>query len=646
MTRSNEQQPIIRFHQVKKQISKLIKVIGVGGAGTNAVNYMFEKDPLSQVEYVVCNTDIQALKASPVPRKIQIGKNVTKGLGAGSNPQIGQQAVTEDMDEIRDILSKNTKMVFITAGLGGGTGTGAAPEIAKVASELGLLTVAVVTMPFEYEGERRLKQAREGLEKLKPHVDSLIIINNEKIIEVYGDLGWKKAFAKSDEVLSNAVRSVTKVITDNYEINVDFNDVEAVLKRSGRALIATAEAGGPNRADEVVEKVLDSPLLNDNHIIGAKDLLLLILSGNDEITVNEISRINKALKKATDNPKLNIIQGLGEDPSLGDKISITIIATGFKEKALGQSGAEEDEKDVIVVAPANGPVTISLDEENTIRPVEEDEEDTSSTPVGQETAAPGDEEDELSKEWLLFEQEQQIRESSGETLAVNDKSSGPEIPAPAPRQMEPENGENSPIYEALDEKERPVQPSLFDQITEDAQAPSRLTENGEQPAPEHQAREEITEAILSETPQPAETEPVSEMQTDHPTVAEESMNDTETEPDTPANGIEAEEVIIVDETLELDGDEQMLVNRHPGSDLPGPAQRPDQPTAPYRTAHKVSGDEKMREKQRLRTYMHRFTKTFEGPVIPAANREAARLNLGTNKPQWNNDDSYINQKFD
>jgi len=621
---NNQHQPLLQFHNVKSQISKLIKVIGVGGAGTNAVNYMFEKDPLSQVEYIVCNTDIQALKASPVPRKIQIGKSVTKGLGAGSNPEIGQKAVLEDLDDIRRILSENTKMVFITAGLGGGTGTGAAPEIAKIASELGLLTVAVVTMPFEYEGERRLKQAQEGLKKLKPLVDSLIIINNEKIIEVYGDLGWKKAFAKSDEVLSNAVRSVTKVITDNYEINVDFNDVEAVLKKSGTALISTAEAGGPNRAEEVVEKVLDSPLLNDNHIIGAKDLLLLILSGSDEITVNEISRINKALKKATDNPKLNIIQGLGEDPSLGDKISITIIATGFKEK--GAISTSDEEKDFIFVSPPDSPVVLEFESDQTeVEPVEgEEAEDTAdwNEPAGEEEISPAD--DDFKKEWLLFEKEKDQAAKVISPLNGQEENSRPE---PAQK----------PIFERLDEKQMPHQPSLFDQVEEQIA--------GESGKDHSTGRAEDIDGATQENKSAERTDE------EHPS-APDSPADTDTElnenggPQDENDHAEEEKLIIVDEKLELSGEEAMLVSRHPGSDIrqQEPAQASFPP--PAKPTHMVTGPLKRREKERLRQYMHRFSKTFDGPVIPDNPAPSHHLDLSGKNPRWNDENSYINPKLD
>jgi len=313
---------------LKEKISKLIKVIGVGGAGSNAVNYMYEHQPLEHVEYIVCNTDLQALNYSPVPVRIQIGKQLTGGLGAGNKPETGRKAAQEDLDEVRRVLEDNTKMLFITAGMGGGTGTGAAPEIAKLAREMGILTVAVVTVPFQYEGPKRMKAAREGIEELRKYVDSLLVVNNQRLIEIHGDLDYRSAFHKSDEVLANAVKSVSKVIMSNYHINVDFNDVETILRNSGTAILGTASAEGENRAGEVIKKALDSPLLNDNRIRGAKNVLLLIISGTQTATVNEISYINEYIRRQA-GEQVDIIMGLGQDPSLEKKLAVTVIATGF-----------------------------------------------------------------------------------------------------------------------------------------------------------------------------------------------------------------------------------------------------------------------------------------------------------------------------
>jgi len=320
--------PDIEF-LVKEKLNKLIKVIGVGGAGSNAVNYMYENEPLQEVEYIVCNTDLQALNYSPVPTRIQIGKKLTGGLGAGNKPETGKKAALEDLEDVRKVLEGNTRMLFITAGMGGGTGTGAAPEIARLAREMGILTVAVVTVPFHYEGPKRLKAARQGIEELRNYVDSLLVVDNQKLIDIHGDLDYEAAFHKSDEVLANAVKSVSQVIMSNYHINVDFNDIETILRDSGTALLGTAQAEGTDRAKKVIEKALHSPLLNDNRIDGAKNVLLLIVSGTEAARVNEISFINEYIRqKAGD--QVDIILGLGKDPSLEKKLAVTVIATGFR----------------------------------------------------------------------------------------------------------------------------------------------------------------------------------------------------------------------------------------------------------------------------------------------------------------------------
>ncbi len=327
---------------LEEKISQLIKVIGIGGAGSNAVNYMYENKSLKHVDYIVCNTDLQALNNSPVPIKIQIGKELTGGLGAGSKPETGKKAAIESLQEIEELLSQKTKMLFITAGMGGGTGTGAAPEIAKLAKKLGILTVAIVTMPFKYEGPLRMQSAVKGIEELRKHVDSLLIVDNEKLIEVYGDLPYNEAFNKSDEVLANAVKSVSQVIVTNYHINVDFNDVETILRQSGTALIGTATASGEDRAKKVIEKALESPLLNDNDIQGAKNVLLLIISGTQAATVKEIDFINRYIQQKA-GQEVNIIMGLGQDPALERQIAVTVIATGFpaeKQKQIEASNPE------------------------------------------------------------------------------------------------------------------------------------------------------------------------------------------------------------------------------------------------------------------------------------------------------------------
>ena len=310
-----------------KNRSNVIKVIGVGGGGSNAINYMF-KQGIKGVDFVITNTDSQALSESGVPTKIQLGASLTEGLGAGANPEVGARAAKESQKEIEGILSIQTKMIFITAGMGGGTGTGAAPVIAEMAKSMDILTVGIVTMPFQFEGRLRLEQAQKGLERIKESVDALIVINNNKLREVYGNLGFKAGFAKADEVLATAARGIAEVITHHYTQNIDLKDAKTVLTNSGTAIMGSALSSGSNRAQEAIVKALDSPLLNDNKITGCKNVLLLIVSGSDEITIDEIGEINDYIQTEAGN-HTNIIMGVGEDENLGNEISVTVIATGF-----------------------------------------------------------------------------------------------------------------------------------------------------------------------------------------------------------------------------------------------------------------------------------------------------------------------------
>jgi cell division protein FtsZ len=323
---SNSEFGSISFDLPKNQ-SNVIKVIGVGGGGSNAINHMF-KQGIKGVDFIVCNTDSQALQSSAVPNKIQLGVNLTEGLGAGANPDVGQQSAIESIAEIEKMLDRNTKMVFITAGMGGGTGTGAAPVIAQLAKEREILTVGIVTLPFLFEGKVRQEQAKIGIEKLRKQVDSLIIINNNKLREVYGNLGFKAGFSKADEVLATASRGIAEVITHHYTQNIDLRDAKTVLSNSGTAIMGSATAEGENRAKVAIVSALDSPLLNDNKITGAKNVLLLIVSGSNEITLDEIGEINDHIQNEAGN-NANIIMGVGEDETLGDAIAVTIIATGF-----------------------------------------------------------------------------------------------------------------------------------------------------------------------------------------------------------------------------------------------------------------------------------------------------------------------------
>ena len=334
-----------------KNKSNVMKVMGVGGGGSNAVNYMYRQG-IKGVDFIVCNTDSQALEESPVLNKIQLGVNLTEGLGAGANPEIGKLAALESYEELKNLLETQTKMLFITAGMGGGTGTGAAPIIAEMAKEFDILTVGIVTIPFNFEGKNRELQAIKGLEKLKRSVDSLIIINNNKLREVYGNLGFKEGFSKADEVLATAAKGVAQVITHHYTQNIDLKDAKTVLSNSGTAIMGSSTASGSNRANEAVIKALDSPLLNDNKIEGSKNVLLLIISGSDEITIDEIGEINEHIQNETGN-SANIIMGVGEDLELGNNISVTVIATGFG-----------DEKQQILVNSETKKVIYTLDEDH------------------------------------------------------------------------------------------------------------------------------------------------------------------------------------------------------------------------------------------------------------------------------------------
>ncbi len=331
----------ISFDLPKNQ-SNVIKVIGVGGGGSNAVNHMFKRG-IKGVDFVVCNTDAQALHNSPVPSKIQLGATLTEGLGAGANPNVGEQSAMESMEDIKNMLNTRAKMLFITVGMGGGTGTGAAPIIAKIAKELNILTVGIVTIPFLFEGKTRNEQAQIGIEKLRQNVDSLVVINNNKLREVYGNLGFKAGFSKADEVLSTAATGIAEVITHHYTQNIDLRDAKTVLANSGTAIMGSATSSGSNRAQNAITKALDSPLLNDNKIEGAKNVLLLIVSGTSEVTIDEIGEINDYIQSEA-KTNVDIIMGVGEDESLGDAIAVTIVATGFNAEQQNEIATIESQK--------------------------------------------------------------------------------------------------------------------------------------------------------------------------------------------------------------------------------------------------------------------------------------------------------------
>ncbi len=463
--------------EIERQIEQLIKVIGVGGAGSNAVNYMYRHNKLDNVNYIVCNTDSQALAASPVPVKIQIGKELTGGLGAGSKKETGQKAALENLEDIRQALGTKTKMLFITAGMGGGTGTGAAPEIAKLAKESGILTLGIVTMPFLYEGEKRRKQALEGIRSLRQYVDSLIVVENEKLVELYGDLGFTEAFAKSNEVLSNAVRSVITVITKNYLINLDFNDVETILKDSGTALFGLAEAAGEDRAQKVAAKTLESPLLNNNNIRGAKKILLLIRSGRKTATVGEISYINHFVRQAAGND-VELFMGLGVDNELGDKISVTVIATGFPENV--QQGHITDEVPIIKHLITDHEAGVRNETVNADRLFDLPETEPKIIP---EEANSEPEVDEFDQEWAHYKQyiEEKEKQNRPKKPEKSKQKTGQNKPGPDEPTLfdihpeEPENNSNvateiktvnQPTYQSTDGEEHHIV-RIFDREEDD-----------------------------------------------------------------------------------------------------------------------------------------------------------------------------------
>ncbi len=359
----------ISFDLPKNQ-SNVIKVIGVGGGGSNAINHMFQAG-INGVDFVICNTDSQALDNSPVPNKIQLGVSLTEGLGAGANPEVGEQAAMESMEDIKRMLDNTTKMIFITAGMGGGTGTGAAPVIAKFAKEMDVLTVGIVTMPFNFEGKMRCDQAQKGIEKLRNNVDSLIVINNNKLREVYGNLGFKAGFSKADEVLATAARGIAEVITHHYTQNIDLRDAKTVLSNSGTAIMGSAISSGSARANEAIMKALDSPLLNDNKIQGAKNVLLLIVSGAQEITIDEIGEINDHIQIEAGHGA-NIIMGVGEDESLGEAIAVTVIATGFNIEQQDDIVNTESKKIIHNLEEGQKAEMNLMSSSNTVHVLEED----------------------------------------------------------------------------------------------------------------------------------------------------------------------------------------------------------------------------------------------------------------------------------
>jgi cell division protein FtsZ len=348
----NQNSELIKFELPKDQ-SSIIKVIGVGGGGSNAVNHMYNMG-IKGVDFIICNTDNQSLELSPVPNKIQLGKSLTEGRGAGAKPEIGLKSALESIEEVRELLATNTKMVFITAGMGGGTGTGAAPVIAKLAKEMGILTVGICTVPFGFEGRRRREQAENGINELKKHVDTLLIISNDKLREIYSNMSLTNAFGKADDVLTTAAKGISEIITVTGYINVDFEDVKTVMTNGGAAIMGSAHAEGENRALKAIEGALNSPLLNDSDIRGAKHILLYMTYGDEEITMDEVGEITDYIGDITGQNE-HVIFGTGKDSSLGNRIGVTLIATGFKSIADDnfQINLEQNTNVVLDVANKN-----------------------------------------------------------------------------------------------------------------------------------------------------------------------------------------------------------------------------------------------------------------------------------------------------
>ncbi|MFW6289511.1 MAG: cell division protein FtsZ [Mariniphaga sp.] len=414
----------------------VIKVVGVGGGGGNAVNFMY-KQGIRDVDFVICNTDAQALESSPVPVKVQLGSALTEGRGAGNRPEVGKQAALDNIEDVNQALSNSTKMVFVTAGMGGGTGTGGAPVIAEACSKKGYLTVGIVTIPFRNEGKRRIKQAIDGITLLENYVDALLVINNEQIREMYGDFGISEAFSKADNVLATAAKGIAEIITVPGYINVDFADVETVMRKSGLALMGTGVASGKDRAAEAVEKALNSPLLNNSDIRGAKNILLNVTSGTQEVTMAEVGTITDYLQNKA-GFEADLIWGNGKDEALGDEISVTLIATGFGKSTIANiTGERSMEKESL-------PLNVNAEPETTSSTVQQPPK-RESTATNQKTfeftGSDESKEDELEFE-VLYPKTVKERKESKDSLKMDFSSASDEdldelenIPAYKRRQL-------------------------------------------------------------------------------------------------------------------------------------------------------------------------------------------------------------------
>ena len=465
---------MMRFDMPKEQ-SSIIKVIGVGGGGSNAVNHMYRQG-IKGVDFIVCNTDHQALDISPVPTKIPLGQSLTEGRGAGSIPEIGKNAAIEDLEEIKEILAKNTKMIFVTAGMGGGTGTGAAPVIAQTARDMGILTVGIITVPFTFEGRKRRTQAEDGIEQMRDAVDTLLVINNDKLREMFGNLSLVNAFEQADDVLAIAAKGIAEVISVTGQINVDFNDVNTVMKDSGVAIMGSAEAEGEDRATKCVEQALSSPLLNDNNIEGATYVLLNITYGDKAVLMDEISDITDYIQEEAGSTA-DVIWGHGHDETLGEKLCVTIIATGFKTTPhTGLSFKAPKKK------------RMNLEDE---RPTEITQEIES--PVGEETIITADKEPQpvedvdetTTKKYFLEEEEvdHSIAEEKENSQILTESNTDYVAPIPSP-ELEKNDGkirfllEDDEVEDEVSEKEieLKVDQNVEESISFQSQEENKLNE--------------------------------------------------------------------------------------------------------------------------------------------------------------------------
>lgn len=493
-----------------KEESSIIKVFGVGGGGSNAVNHMYRQG-ITGVEFYVCNTDQQALDISPIPNKVQLGMSLTAGRGAGSVSEVGKEAALENLDEIKEILGTNTKMVFITAGMGGGTGTGAAPIIAKVAKEMGILTVGIVTYPFAFEGRKRSKQADDGLEELRSNVDTLLTICNDKLREIYGNLSLKNAFSKADDILTVAAKGIAEIITVTGYINVDFEDVRTVMTDSGVAIMGSAAAEGDSRAIVAVQEALASPLLNDNNIEGANYILLNITSGEDEVLMDEITEITDYIQDEA-GLTADIIWGSGYDETLGDKICVTLIATGFtSSKSVGGSEVGKKETVKVVHELTNeireaAPGTTAVVSGQAVTPAKE--EQIEELPLGWDNK-PGLNKPAEEKviRYNLYDNEPEVPQEV-ETPVMN-QSTEIETVAASEENITPEEDQNEPVnapFQSTDQSTIEMEQIIEPEESVVEQAPS-FSFSDPQPAPEEPIIPEEPGFSFSQTPPEAPTPP-------------------------------------------------------------------------------------------------------------------------------------------